>query len=158
MDHIIKAKVTDYAFDSTNQLQYCPGWEVEFNVTKGTVSIPATGYSIGFVRQLFWLRTPTGRWIFQFDRANSSDTALRLFFCKECGMPFGKLNELGTHTRENGGRCNKLTKQIAKTVADDEDAAEEQAIKEQLAKESGAVLDQKAKLLAAIREREQVGA
>lgn len=136
-DHIIKAKVFDYAFDSKNLLQYCPGWEVEFNVTKGTVSVPVSGYTSGFERHLFWLRTPSGKWIMQFDRANSSSTKDRLFFCKDCGQPFDRLSDHGTHIREKDGKCNKMKKHVDRSKEEAAAEEEERLIAAALASEAG---------------------
>lgn len=133
-DHIIEATVFDYAFDSKNCVQYCPGWKIEFNVTTGRMTIPETRFSAGFERHLFWLRTPSKKWVFTFDRANSSNTMLGLFFCKECGHPFDKLTGLGTHNNEFH---NKTKAHIGKVQAENDDEAEAAAIQEQLKIEAG---------------------
>jgi len=154
-DHIIKAKVFDYAFDSTNQLQYCPGWEVEFNVTKGTVKIPATGYTIGFVRQLFWLKTQGKRnWIMQFDRASSTSVKDRLWFCKECGQPFDRLSEFGNHTKTEHNKTKAIVDQTHAQEADDE---EQRLLAEADALEAGAETDEDAVITRKIAKESQVG-
>lgn len=129
-DQMIQAKVVDYAFDSKNAVQYCPKWEVEFNVTKGRVHIPAVGMSADFDHQLFWLKTLGGRWVFDFDRANSSNTAMKLFFCRECGQPFSRFTEIGTHTNQYHNKNEAIIKQAQQ---DAEDEAEIKAVSEQYA-------------------------
>jgi hypothetical protein len=108
-DHIITAKCIDKCLDSHNAIQYLPGDVCEFNVTEGRV----TRYDgiFSFDRQLFWLKTLGGRWVFEFDRAESSNTVLRLFFCKDCGQPFDKFNAIGTH-------ANEFHKPIKKAIAE----------------------------------------
>lgn len=96
--HIIQAKCIDHCMDSMNCVQYFPGDLCEFNMTTGRVS--RCDGVFAFTRQLFWLKTQRGKWTFEFDRANSSDSQLRIFFCRECGQPFDNLNEIGTHSRE----------------------------------------------------------
>ena len=85
---IVTAKVIAHAFDSKNAIQYFPGDVVELDLANP------------HQRKMVWLKTPRGRWIFEFDRANSSDTDINMFFCKDCGEPFEKLNQLGTHNRQ----------------------------------------------------------
>ena len=87
-DSIIQAKCIDKAFDSRNAIQYYPGDIIDID------------FSNEHQRKLVWLKTLGGRWVFQFDRANSSNTALRIFFCKDCGQPFDKLSAIGTHAIE----------------------------------------------------------
>jgi hypothetical protein len=85
-----------------------------------------------FDKQLFWLKTLGGRWVFVFDRANCSNTALRIFFCKECGQPFDKLSDIGTHANSVH---SKLKVHVGKTLAEDADELEEKLLAERRASE-----------------------
>ena len=113
-EQIITAKCVDKAFDSKNAIQYYPNDIVQIDLANPDQ------------RKLVWLKTLGGKWVFQFDRANSSNTALRIFFCKECGQPFDKFTELGTHANESGH--NKAKKIVAAAQADNADAEEEAAL------------------------------
>src|ERR1017187_8797867 len=85
--HIVTVKCTSHAFDSKNALQYFPGREYQIDLADRDQ------------RKLVWLKTLGGKWVFQFDRANTKiPTALHLFLCKVCGQPFDRLQELGNHT------------------------------------------------------------
>src|SRR5208283_2534053 len=122
-DHIIQAKCVDKCLDSVNAVQYYPQDVCEFNLTTGRV----TRYDgvFPFDKQLFWLKTLGGRWIFDFDRASSSNTALRIFFCKDCGQPFDKLSAIGTHANEFHKPIKKV---VAETQAANSDEEEEQLL------------------------------
>ena len=136
-DHIISAKCVDKCLDSKNAVQYYPNDLCEFNLTTGRV----TRYDgvFPFDRQLFWLKTLGGRWVFDFDRASSSNTALRIFFCKDCGQPFDKLSEIGTHS-------NQFHKPIKKVIAASQeiesDEEEEQLLALRRAAEEAEAKDQ----------------
>src|SRR5271157_4341783 len=122
-DHIIQAKCVDKCLDSVNAVQYYPQDVCEFNLTTGKVTRYDGVFS--FDRQLFWLKTLGGRWVFDFDRANSSNTALRIFFCKDCGQPFDRLSEIGTHANE---RHNKTKAIVEKANAEFDAETEEQLL------------------------------
>jgi len=122
-DHIIQAKCVDKCFDSGNAIQYLPGDVCEFNLTSGHVK--RYDGIFPFSRQVFWLKTLGGRWVFDFDRANSSSTPLRIFFCKDCGQPFDKLSEIGTHANANH---KPIKKAIAGAQAIESDEEEEQLL------------------------------
>ena len=96
---IVQVKCIDKAFDSKNAIQYYPGDIVNIDLSNNDQ------------RKLVWLKTLGGRWVFEFDRAGSSNTALRIFFCKDCGQPFEKLSEIGNH-------ANQYHKPIKKVIAD----------------------------------------
>jgi len=113
-DHIIQAKCVNKAFDSRNAFNYIPGDLCEFNVSTGKVILNGT-MTLSFDRQLFWNTSLGGRWSFEFDRANSSNTALRIFFCKDCGQPFDRLSEIGNH-------ANQFHKPIKKIIAEAQEA------------------------------------
>ena len=108
---IIQAKCVDKAFDSKNAIQYYPGDVVDIDLSNKDQ------------RKLVWLKTLGGKWVFQFDRANSSNTADRMFFCKEtgCGQPFEKLNEIGTHAREKHSNIKTMVGKSEAIEADDEE-------------------------------------
>jgi len=123
-DHIIRAKCVDKSFDSTNAFNYLPGDLCEFNVTTGKVTVGGSNGSttLGFDRQLFWLKTLGGRWAFDFDRANSSSTADRIFFCKECGQPFDRLSDIGNHASSvHEAKKPKVSKEQAAIMDDEEE-------------------------------------
>ena len=84
---IVKAKCIAEAFDSKNAWLYHAGDVVDLDLSDPNK------------RKLADLTTPTGKWIFEFDRAGSSDPKINLFFCEKCGQRFGALNELRTHSR-----------------------------------------------------------
>lgn len=131
-DHIITAKCIDKCMDSMNVVQYFPNDMCEFNISTGKVNRFDGVYS--FDRQLFTLKSLGGKWVFQFDRANASNTGLRLFFCKECGQPFNKLSELGTHSRSTDH--NKDAAHVAKTKRENADEEEERLVAERLKAEA----------------------
>ena len=131
-DHIIRAKCVDKAFDSRNAFNYIPGDVCEFNVTTGRVTLNSNTV-LSFDRQLFWGKTPGGKWTFEFDRANSSNTALHIFFCTECGQPFDKLNEIGTHAREKHSNTKTM---VGKSEVIEADAEEERLLAERRAAEA----------------------
>lgn len=126
---IFKAKCNTHCMDSRNCVQYMPNDVVEFNVNEGTV----TRYDgvFKFDRQLFWLKTPRGKWIFEFDRASCSDPVQRLWFCKECGQPFTKFTEMGSHVNSAHNRAKAV---VAKTQAENADVEEEEAVQAELAR------------------------
>lgn len=123
----ITAKVIAHAFDSPHAVQYMPNDQIEFTMdstdytNSGIVRNLTTGYTARFSRQLFYLRTPRGKWIFDFDRAGSSNTELRMFFCKECGEPFDRLNAIGTHTREKHNKTEAIAKRTQRENDDEEE-------------------------------------
>src|ERR1035438_6077685 len=117
---IIQAKCVDKAFDSKNAIQYYPGDVVDIDLSNKDQ------------RKLVWLKTLGGKWTFEFDRANSSNTADRMFFCKECGQPFDKLNEIGTHAREKHSNTKTM---VGKSEAIEADAEEEKLLAERRAAE-----------------------
>jgi len=123
--HIVTAKVIAHAFDSKNAIQYFPNDKVELDLANPDQ------------RKLVWLRTPRGKWIFEFDRANSSDTALRIFFCKQCGQPFETLNAIGTHTRE----FHNKNKALAEQAQAEEDAETEEKLIAQRLKDEAAQVE-----------------
>ena len=104
---VVHARCIAHAFDSVNAVQYWPGQEYDLDLANKDQ------------RKLVWLRTPRGKWIFDFDRANSSNTDILMFFCKECGQPFELLNELGTHSRDLHSKNDKTAK-LAKAESDAE--------------------------------------
>ena len=112
-EQIIQAKCIDKAFDSRNAIQYYPNDVV--NIDLGNEH----------QRKLVWLKTLGGRWVFQFDRANSSNTALRIFFCKECGQPFERLSEIGTHSNSMHNAKKAI---VDRTQAENADEEEEQLL------------------------------
>src|ERR1017187_6414542 len=112
---IIQAKCVDKAFDSKNAIQYYPGDVVDIDLSNRDQ------------RKLVWLKTLGGKWVFQFDRANSSNTGDRMFFCKECGQPFDKLSDIGTHANS---KHSKLKVHVGKTLAEDADEDEEKLLAE----------------------------
>ena len=118
--HIIVAKCTAHAFESRNAVQYFPGLEYQIDLADK------------YQRKLVWLKTQTGKWIFQFDRADSSSTAHRIFFCKECGQPFDRLSEIGTHTRS---QHNKTKATVDNAQAANADEEEERLLAERRAAE-----------------------
>ena len=122
--HIITAKCISHAFDSKNAWQYFPGLEYQIDLSNKDQ------------RKLVWLKTLGGRWIFVFDRANSSSTAHRIFFCKECGQPFDRLSEIGTHTRSQHNTNKAL---VDKTHVINDDEEEEKLLAERRAAEEAEV-------------------
>ena len=119
-DHIIQAKCVDKCFDASHAVQYYPNDLCEFNLTTGRVTRYDGVYP--FDRQLFWLKTLGGRWVFDFDRANSSNTALRIFFCKDCGQPFDRLSDIGNHASSvHDAKKAKVSKDQAAIMADEEE-------------------------------------
>jgi hypothetical protein len=127
-----RARCIAHAFDSLNAVQYFPGDVVDFSITedKAIAKNITNGMETPFSRQLLWLRTPRGRWVFEFDRAGCSDPSLRLWFCKDCGQPFDRLNEHGTHV--NQYHSNK-TIAAGKAQAAELDVEEERLVQEQIA-------------------------
>src|SRR5690242_7080822 len=107
---IVTAKVISHAFDSKNAIQYWPNDIVDIDLSNPDQ------------RKLVWLRTPRGRWIFEFDRSVASDPAGRIWFCKECGQPFEKVNEIGTHNHQFHNQTKAL---IENSQAEAEDELEE---------------------------------
>src|ERR1017187_9968758 len=127
----VTAKCIDKAFDSRNAIQYYPGDIVNIITDRNQrKSASDIDLSDQYQRRLVWLKTLGGRWVFEFDRANSSNTALRIFFCKECGQPFDKLSEIGTHSNSVH---SKLKVHVGKTLAEDADLEEEQLLAERRA-------------------------
>src|ERR1017187_1732078 len=122
----VTAKCIDKAFDSRNAIQYYPGDIVNI-ITDRSQRKSASDIDLSdqYQRRLVWLKTLGGRWVFEFDRANSSNTALRIFFCKECGQPFDKLSEIGTHANS---LHNKTKGIVSKTQAANSDEEEEQLL------------------------------
>ena len=118
--HIVTVKCIAHAFDSKNAMQYFPGYTYDLDLSDKDQ------------RKLVWLRTPRGKWIFDFDRANSSNTVIRIFFCKECGQPFEKLSEIGNHTNSLHNRGKAI---IDKTQAANADEEEERLLAEKLSAE-----------------------
>lgn len=130
----ITAKCVDKAFDSKNAIQYYPNDVVRIIYSEDDRQfIQDINLADRHQRKLVWLKTLGGRWVFEFDRANASSTQLRIFFCKECGQPFDKLSDIGTHANS---QHNKIKVHTDKTKAEDVDMAEEEAIQELLAKEA----------------------
>ena len=123
-DHIITAKCVNKAFDSRNAYNYLPGDVCQFNLSTGKVTMNGTT-TLSFDRQLFWNKSLGGKWSFEFDRANSSSTELRMFFCKDCGQPFERLSDIGTHANSVHNATKKL---IGKTQAANSDEEEEQLL------------------------------
>ena len=121
-EKIIQAKCVDKAFDSKNAIQYYPGDEVDIDLSNKDQ------------RKLVWLKTLGGRWVFEFDRANSSSTELRMFFCKDCGQPFDRFTDMGTHCTS---QHNKSKKMVGKAQAENADEEEERALARLVAEESG---------------------
>lgn len=97
----MQAKVIAHAFDSARAVQYFPGdvMQVIYDESERQ-SVADVNLSDYNQRKLVWLRTPRGRWIFDFDRANASEPQIGMWFCKECGQPFDRLNAIGTHNNE----------------------------------------------------------
>lgn len=141
----VTVKVIAHAFDSDNAIQYFPGDVVQLDLANP------------FERKLVSLRTPRGKWVVDFDRANSSDPAIHMFFCKQCGEPFERLNELGTHDRQYHNKT-KVAAALAKQDADDEEddalmelVMAQPMIVEPQVDEVDVKDQQKAKLIAAIK-------
>ncbi len=123
-ESIIQAKCVDKAFDSRNATQYYPGDVVRVIYNeKDRQDYRDINLADVHQRKLVWLKTLGGRWVFDFDRANASNTQVRIFFCKECGRPFELLTELGTHTRSDHNKTKAIT-DSAKKQNDDEEEAE----------------------------------
>lgn len=132
-DHIITAKCIDHAFDSPYAEQYWPNDQLVFNVTTGRVKNLTKGTEAGFTRQLFWLKTVSGRrWVMEFDRSTAGNTHLRLWFCKECGQPFDRLSDSGNHANS---AHNKMQNIVAQTQKENADKEEEEMVARQLEKE-----------------------
>ena len=136
---IVRAKVIAHAFDSKNAIQYWPNDVVELDLSNA------------HQRKLVWLKTPRGRWIFEFDRANSSDPDINMLFCKVCGEPFEKLHQLGTHTTQ----FHNKTKAAQEAAQADTDAETEATLRANLPKTNDEI---KAEMIAAINARQQQGA
>ena len=119
---IIEAKCIDKAFDSKNAVQYYPGDVVNIDLTNKDQ------------RKLVWLKTLGGRWVFVFDRANSSSTADRMWFCKECGQPFDRLSDIGNHASSvHDAKKAKVSKDQQAIMDDEEEErllAERRALEE----------------------------
>ena len=118
-DHIIQAKCVDKCLDSKNAIQYLNGDLCEFNLTTGKVF--RSDGTFPFDRQLFWLKTLGKRWVFDFDRADSSNTALRIFFCKECGQPFDRLSDLGNHASSIHDAKKPISNKMQAVMDDEEE-------------------------------------
>lgn len=117
---IISAKCISHAFESKNALQFYPGDTVEIDLADK------------YQRRLVWLKTtqgPRGKWVFEFDRANSSDPMIRLWFCKDCGEPFDQFAAMGNHVNAEHG--NKAKREVAE-AQEFEAAQEEERIVAQL--------------------------
>jgi hypothetical protein len=65
------------------------------------------------------------KWVIDFDRANANCPEHRMFFCKDCGQPFERLNDIGTHTREFH---NPTTKIVERAQAEAEAETEEKLL------------------------------
>lgn len=117
----IQAKCIDKAFDSKNAIQYYPGDVVDIDLSNKDQ------------RKLVWLKTLGGKWVFVFDRANSSSTALHMFFCKTCGQPFDKLNDLGNHSRSEAHSQDDII--VKRTKVEDADTEEERLLAKRRAAE-----------------------
>lgn len=121
-----QAKCIDKAFDSHNAIQYYPGDIVNIITDRNQrQNVADIDLSDTYQRRLVWLKTLGGRWVFEFDRAGSSNTQLRIFFCKECGQPFDRFNEMGTHVNSVH---NPRKAHVDVTHAANDDEAEEQAL------------------------------
>lgn len=131
MSHIVHVKCISHAFDSRNAVQYFPGYEYDLDLADREQ------------RKLVWLKTDSKinpKWIFQFDRASSSNTACRIFFCKECGTPFDRLQDLGNHTKTEHPP-NKKDADITQSI--EADAEEERLLQERRAAEEAEMAEAK---------------
>ena len=108
-ERIIQAKCVDKAYDSKNGIQYYPGDMVDIDLSNRDQ------------RKLVYLKTLGGRWVFVFDRANSSSTADRIFFCKECGQPFDRLSDIGNHASSAHKAKNPISNKLEAANADEEE-------------------------------------
>ena len=109
----LPAKCIAHCMESKNCIQYLPN--DMFNIIyseRERQSQLDVNLSDEYQRRLVYLKTPRGKWIITFDRAEASDTALRIFFCKECGEPFDRLNDIGTHTRAEHNKDKKRAENI----------------------------------------------
>lgn len=136
MPNPISGKCIAHAMESSRTVQYFPG--CMFNMIydeKDRQSLLDINLADVQQRKMVWLKTPRGKWVIDFDRANASDTPLRIFFCGECGQPFDRLNDIGTHSNAEHNKGKKAAKQAQ---ADNE--AEEEARLLAEAEESAAKL------------------
>ena len=93
-------------------------------------------YSIDFsdpeqrkLTTLSWKFGTEHRWIFQFDRAASSDPMNRIWFCNQCGQPFFVFSEMGNHVNAEHG--NKVKREVAEALKLEAELVEEAAVNEQ---------------------------
>ena len=114
----VQARCIARAWDSGGCRSLYPGEVYEIDLSKP------------YDRLLVDLKAPSGEWLLQFDRAGANDPPSSLFFCKNCGMRFDKLNEIGQHRRmlklENGkpNPCRVEEKLIPESDTEEEATAE----------------------------------
>lgn len=78
---------------------------------------------------LSWKMGTQQKWIFEFDRASSSDPMNRIWFCNQCGHPFLVFSEMGTHVNAEHG--NKVKREVAEAQKLEAELIEESAVNEQ---------------------------
>jgi uncharacterized Zn finger protein (UPF0148 family) len=78
---------------------------------------------------LSWKLGTQAKWVFEFDRANSSDPMNRIWFCNQCGMPFFVFSEMGNHVNAEHG--NKTKREVAEAQKLEAELVEEAAVNEQ---------------------------
>lgn len=117
---IVPAKCIAPCMESRNCIQYRPN-DV-FNIITDESErqrLQDVNLADKYQRRLVWLDTLRGKWIIEFDRAQCSHPELSLWFCKECGKPFEKLSQIGTHNNSVHNKT-KATLEAAKQAEDDE--------------------------------------
>ncbi len=140
----LPAKAVDGALESRGAIQYRNGDTFRIIYSEGDrSSLLDINLADKYQRRLVWLKTLGGRWVIDFDRANASNTSIRMFFCKKCGQPFDKLNDIGTHDRSVHNK--------AKAIADASQAEEDAEIEAKLLAEA----EQKEKLEQSIANQQQ---
>jgi len=132
--NVLQAKLTDWAFESNNAIQYVKDEIVNIIYDeRDRQSFKDVNLADKHQRKLVEGKTLGGRWVFMFDRANASDTNARIWFCKDCGEPFYKLSEIGTHTRSKHNPTDKL---MNKTKQENDDEEEERLLAAKIAEEA----------------------
>lgn len=144
MPHVVMAKCTYESFESHYATKFYPGDTAQIDLADQ------------YQRRLAWLKSPMGKWVFEFDRAGSSDPMIRIWFCKDCGSPFDKFSDMGNHVNAEHG--NSAKREVA-AAQEFEAAQEEERIVARLQQqELDAQLDRAQALVAKLqRDKEAAG-
>lgn len=137
---IVPAKCIAPCMESRNCIQYQPN-DV-FNIITDESErqrLQDVNLADKYQRRLVWLDTLRGKWIIEFDRANCSHPELRIWFCTECGEPFERLNDIGTHNNSVHNKTKAVIAAAKQAAAEDDEpeTADEPIVTERRGKVAG---------------------